>query len=181
MGNRLSKIYTRTGDGGETGLGDGSRVPKDSLRVEAYGCVDELSSVLGLLLTQTLPDADRERLVEVQHRLLDLGGELCIPGYEMITAGQVEALEQWLDALNAELPPLKEFILPGGAPASARVASPRLTALPKCAPRVASNASSSTPNRPISRTPVLLMRNLHDRAAARGMRRRRFKTDEVRL
>ena len=119
MGNRLSKIYTRTGDGGETGLGDGSRVPKDSLRVEAYGCVDELSSVLGLLLTQTLPDADRERLVEVQHRLLDLGGELCTPGYEMITAGQVEALEQWLDALNAELPPLKEFILPGGAPASA--------------------------------------------------------------
>ena len=102
MGNRLSKIYTRTGDSGETGLGDGSRVPKDSLRVEAYGCVDELSSVLGLLLTQSLPDTDREQLVDVQHRLLDLGGELCIPGYEMITAEQVAALERWLDNLRRD-------------------------------------------------------------------------------
>jgi cob(I)alamin adenosyltransferase len=120
MGNRLSKIYTRTGDDGTTGLGDGSRVPKDSARVEAYGTVDELNSSIGVLLAvPDLPQAIGECLTEVQHELFDLGGELCIPGHEAIRAEQVTRLEQALDALNDKLPPLKEFILPGGGPAAA--------------------------------------------------------------
>jgi cob(I)alamin adenosyltransferase len=120
MGNRLSKIYTRTGDDGTTGLGDGSRVPKDSARVEAYGSVDELNSVVGVLLA--VPDLPKEVtacLTEVQHELFDLGGELCIPGHQMINAEQVTRLEEALDAFNEALPPLKEFILPGGGPAAA--------------------------------------------------------------
>jgi cob(I)alamin adenosyltransferase len=120
MGNRLSKIYTRTGDDGTTGLGDGQRVSKNSLRVEAFGAVDELNSAVGVLLAQqTLPAELRDNLTEIQHELFDLGGELCIPGYTVITQQQVERLEQQLDALNSELPPLKEFILPGGGPAAA--------------------------------------------------------------
>jgi len=120
MGNRLSKIYTRTGDDGTTGLGDGSRVPKDSPRVEAYGTVDELNSCLGVLLAlPDLPDAVRECLTEVQHELFDMGGELCIPGHTAIRAVQVSRLEQELDAFNEDLPALKEFILPGGGPAAA--------------------------------------------------------------
>ncbi len=125
MGNRLSKIYTRTGDKGDTGLGDGSRVNKDSLRVEAFGCVDELNSHIGLLLAQTtLPDTIRTTLTDIQHDLFDLGGELCIPGHLAINEHHVARLEQALDTLNATLPPLKEFILPGGniAAASAHVA-----------------------------------------------------------
>lgn len=115
MGNRLSKIYTRTGDDGSTGLGDGARVAKESLRVEAYGTVDELNSALGMTLAQdTLPEAVRLELTEVQHDLFDLGGELCIPGHRMIGAAHVERLERALDVLNDELPPLKDFILPGG-------------------------------------------------------------------
>ena len=120
MGNRLSKIYTRTGDDGTTGLGDGSRVPKDSLRVEAYGTVDELNSSLGVLLA--VPDLPREVsacLTEVQHQLFDMGGELCIPGHTAISAAQIERMEQTLDEFNDSLPPLKEFILPGGGPAAA--------------------------------------------------------------
>ena len=120
MGNRLSKIYTRTGDDGTTGLGDGSRVPKDSLRVEAYGTVDELNSSLGVLLA--VPDLPREVsacLTEVQHQLFDMGGELCIPGHTAISAAQIERMEQALDEFNDSLPPLKEFILPGGGPAAA--------------------------------------------------------------
>lgn len=119
MGHRLSKIYTRTGDDGSTGLGDGSRTEKDSLRVEAFGTVDELNCLLGQLLTHELPDAIRAELHEVQHDLFDMGGELCIPGRRAISARQVERLERCLDGLNADLPPLKEFILPGGAAAAA--------------------------------------------------------------
>ncbi len=120
MGNRLSKIYTRTGDEGTTGLGDGTRVPKDSARVEAFGTVDELNSALGVLLALAgLPEAVISCLVGVQHELFDLGGELCIPGYVVITAAQVTRLESALDRFNDSLPPLKEFILPGGGPAAA--------------------------------------------------------------
>ena len=119
MGNRLSRIYTRTGDDGSTGLGDGSRTAKDSARVEAYGTVDELNSVLGTVLAQTLPDDVRELLVRVQHQLFDLGGELCIPGHAAVSTEDVSGLEQALDRLNEGLPPLKEFILPGGGAAAA--------------------------------------------------------------
>jgi cob(I)alamin adenosyltransferase len=120
MGNRLSKIYTRTGDDGSTGLGDGTRVPKDGARVEAYGTVDELNSVVGVLLAVPgLPPAVADCLTEVQHELFDLGGELCIPGHQMIRAEQVTRLEHSLDGFNEALPPLKEFILPGGGPAAA--------------------------------------------------------------
>ena len=120
MGNRLSKIYTRTGDDGSTGLGDGSRVPKESLRVEAYGTVDEANSTIGVILSvATLPPAIAGCLTEVQHDLFDLGGELCIPGHRMIEAAHVERLETDLDGFNEDLPPLKEFILPAGGPAAA--------------------------------------------------------------
>ena len=120
MGNRLSKIYTRTGDDGTTGLGDGSRVAKDSPRVEAYGTVDELNSCIGVLLAQpALPPAVIQCLTEVQHELFDMGGELCIPGHTAIHAAQITRLEEELDAFNEGLPPLKEFILPGGGPAAA--------------------------------------------------------------
>lgn len=115
MGNRLSKIYTRTGDDGTTGLGDGTRVPKDDPRVEAYGTVDELNSVIGLLLAEDVAADIRLCLTRVQHELLDLGGELCIPGHSAITPEHVTRLENELDGFNADLPPLKEFILPGGS------------------------------------------------------------------
>jgi len=115
VGNRLSKIYTRTGDAGTTGLGDGTRVPKDSLRIHALGDVDELNSALGLLLCEDLPASAREALMGIQHDLFDLGGELCIPGFKNVTEAQVKRLEDLLDAYNADLPPLKDFILPGGA------------------------------------------------------------------
>src|ERR1700716_26017 len=115
MGNRLSKIYTRTGDDGTTGLGDGSRVPKDSVRVEAYGTVDELNSAVGVLLAVPgLPPPSSACLTQVQHELFDLGGELCIPGHRLITGEQVTQLEQALDGFNEALPPLQAFILPGG-------------------------------------------------------------------
>jgi cob(I)alamin adenosyltransferase len=120
MGNRLSKIYTRTGDDGTTGLGDGSRVAKDDARVEAYGTVDELNSAVGVVLSAPeLPQAIRAALTEVQHDLFDLGGELCIPGARTIKAEHVTRLEEALDGFNEALPPLKEFILPGGGPAAA--------------------------------------------------------------
>lgn len=120
MGKRLSRIYTRTGDDGTTGLGDGSRVDKDSLRVEAYGTVDEANSAIGQVLScNGVPEALRRCLTEVQHDLFDLGGELCIPGHRAIEARFITRLEAELDAFNAELPALKEFILPGGGPAAA--------------------------------------------------------------
>ena len=120
MGNRLSKIYTRTGDDGSTGLGDGTRVAKDSLRVAAYGTVDELNSTLGVVLACEVPDAVRETLTQVQHDLFDLGGELCIPGMAMIHGADIERLEHAIDAFNKDLPPLKEFILPGGGMSAAQ-------------------------------------------------------------
>ena len=120
MGNRLSRIYTRTGDDGTTGLGDGSRVAKDSVRVEAYGTLDELNSAIGVLLAiRDVPAGVGACLTEVQHELFDLGGELCIPGHRVITAEHVTRLEKTLDEFNDPLPPLKEFILPGGGPAAA--------------------------------------------------------------
>ncbi|MFL6588020.1 MAG: cob(I)yrinic acid a,c-diamide adenosyltransferase [Luteimonas sp.] len=120
MGNRLSKIYTRTGDDGSTGLGDGARVGKDSLRVTAYGTVDEANSTIGLLLAADVPDDVRSLLTTVQHQLFDLGGELCIPGHAAIEDADIERLEQQLDHYNDDLPPLKDFILPGGGEAAAR-------------------------------------------------------------
>lgn len=119
MGNRLSKIYTRTGDDGSTGLGDGTRTGKDSARVNAYGTVDELNSTIGMVLACELPDPVRELLTQVQHDLFDLGGELCIPGMAMVHDADVERLERELDTLNDPLPALKDFILPGGGMAAA--------------------------------------------------------------
>ena len=119
MGTRLSKIYTRTGDDGTTGLGDGTRVSKDSARVNAYGTVDEANSAIGMVLAQDLPDEVRADLFAIQHQMFDLGGELCIPGHAAIADADVERLERTLDRYNADLPPLKDFILPGGGPAAA--------------------------------------------------------------
>ena len=120
MGNRLSKIYTRTGDDGSTGLGDGSRVGKDSARVCAYGTVDEANSCIGVVLAASVPDDIRALLTTVQHQLFDLGGELCIPGHSAITGDDVDALERQLDHYNEALPALKDFILPAGGEAAAR-------------------------------------------------------------
>jgi cob(I)alamin adenosyltransferase len=120
MGHRLSRIYTRTGDDGTTGLGDGQRVRKDHARVEAYGTVDEANSAIGMILSVPgLPTAVGLCLVEVQHDLFDLGGELCIPGTQVIKPEQIVRLEQVLDEFNDPLPALKDFILPGGGPAAA--------------------------------------------------------------
>jgi cob(I)alamin adenosyltransferase len=120
MGNRLSRIYTRTGDDGTTGLGDGARVRKDDARVEAYGTVDEANSAIGVVLAVPgLPTEVARCLVGIQHDLFDLGGELCIPGMTVIKAERVAELEQVLDRFNDPLPALKDFILPGGGPAAA--------------------------------------------------------------
>jgi cob(I)alamin adenosyltransferase len=119
MGNRLSKITTRTGDAGDTGLGDGTRVGKDSARIQALGDIDELNSCLGLLLAEKLPAPVARAMLRVQQDLFDLGGEVCIPGHSMITQAHVERLEGLLEAHNAKLAPLKEFILPGGTRAAA--------------------------------------------------------------
>jgi cob(I)alamin adenosyltransferase len=120
MRKRLTKIYTRTGDDGTTGLGTGTRVPKESLRVEAYGTVDELNSAIGTLLAcGNIPERVNECLSGVQQRLFDLGGELCIPGSGAIAAAEVAELEKALDTFNAELPALENFVLPGGTPAAA--------------------------------------------------------------
>lgn len=118
MGHRISRVYTRTGDGGETALGDGSRVPKDHLRVEAMGEVDEVNCFLGVILSQNLPRPVRECLVRIQHELFDLGGELCIPHHRMMRADHVKRLEHDLEIFNTELPHLKEFVLPGGGRAA---------------------------------------------------------------
>ena len=119
MGNRLSKITTRTGDDGTTGLGDGSRTRKDALRVQAMGDVDELNSQIGVLLCEDMPADLREELITIQHDLFDLGGELCIPGFTMIKEAQVIRLDELLEKYNATLPALSEFILPGGSRAAA--------------------------------------------------------------
>ena len=120
MGKRLTKIYTRTGDSGSTGLGDGSRVGKDCARVEAFGTVDETNSAIGVILAVAgIPAAISAALTEIQHDLFDLGGELCLPGHQAIQASWIDRLENELDDLNADLPPLEDFILPGGGPATA--------------------------------------------------------------
>ena len=118
MGNRLSKIATRTGDKGTTGLGDGSRTDKDSVRIHTLGEVDELNSFVGLLLCEEMPADLREELITIQHDLFDLGGELCIPGYQMITDDHVGRLDDLLEKYNATLPALSEFILPAGSRAA---------------------------------------------------------------
>ncbi len=118
MGHRLTKIYTRTGDNGTTGLGDGSRTSKDSPRIEAIGEIDELNSCIGVLLAEDLPKSVRTCLTDIQHDLFDLGGELCMPDHVSIVQNQVDRLENTLDAFNADLHPLKEFILPGGSRAA---------------------------------------------------------------
>ena len=120
MGNRLSKIYTRTGDDGTTGLGDGTRIAKDSARVAAYGTVDEANSAIGVVLAADPPADIAALLITVQHQMFDLGGELCIPGHAAIFDADITALEDALDHHNAPLPPLKDFILPGGGEAAAR-------------------------------------------------------------
>src|SRR2546421_11306098 len=119
MGHRLSKITTRTGDAGETGLGDGSRVPTENPRVRALGDIDELNSAIGVLLAEELTPELRDALGEIQHALFDLGGELSIPGHALLGDAHVARLEERLEAWNADLPPLKEFILPGGTRAAA--------------------------------------------------------------
>ena len=115
MGNRLSKIYTRTGDDGSTGLGDGSRVSKTTTRVEAMGNSDELNCIIGILMTEPLPGTLSETMTRVQHTLFDIGGELSIPSSSLVTQNQVTDLESRLDELNEDLPPLKDFVLPGGS------------------------------------------------------------------
>lgn len=115
MGNRLSKIYTRTGDQGATGLADGSRAEKDEPRIEAIGAIDELNSLMGLLLAQDLPEPATSVLMPIQHELFDLGGELSMPGKTLLTMGYVTRLEKAIDRIDSKLEPLKEFVLPGGS------------------------------------------------------------------
>jgi cob(I)alamin adenosyltransferase len=143
MGNRLTRIYTRTGDDGSTGLGDGTRVAKDDPRIEAIGDVDELNCCIGLLLCESLPGEIRACLLDIQHRLFDLGGELSIPGATLISDVRVSDLESALDRLNAELPPLQDFILPGGSPAAAHCHIAR--AVCRRAERRLRNLSNSSP------------------------------------
>ena len=119
MGHRLSKITTRTGDAGETGLGDGSRLPKDHPRIAALGDIDELNSVLGLLGSEAVSPEMGQALRRIQSDLFDLGGEISIPGHRLLQTQQIERLEKWAEQFNADLPPLKEFILPGGSRAAA--------------------------------------------------------------
>lgn len=120
VGHRLTKITTRTGDRGDTGLGDGSRVSKDSARITALGEIDELNSSLGVLIAEALPPDVGAALIRIQHDLFDLGGEVSIPGRISITESQVARLEEEVEAWNKELPPLKDFILPGGSRAAAQ-------------------------------------------------------------
>jgi len=119
MGHRLTRIFTRTGDTGTTGLGDGSRVAKDNPRIEAIGAVDELNSHIGVLLAESPSAPLAGHLIQIQHDLFDLGGELSIPGHHAITEAHVSRLESVIEELNSDLPPLKEFILPGGCRAAA--------------------------------------------------------------
>lgn len=148
MGNRLSKIYTRTGDKGDTGLGDGSRVAKDSARVEAYGTTDELNCVIGMILAEEIPADIHQCLLSIQHELFDLGGELCMPGYIGIKDAQVTRLEEALDKFNADLPPLKEFILPGGGRTAAACHLAR-TVCRRAERRVVTLTKTETVNPPI--------------------------------
>lgn len=150
MGHRLSKIYTRTGDDGSTGLGDGTRTGKDSPRVEAFGDVDELNSFIGQLLCGDLPADVGGELTAVQHDLFDIGAELCVPGHRVISGQQVARLEHCLDRWNADLQPLKEFILPGGTAAAAACHIARAVCR-RAERRVVSLARSETVNSEVVR------------------------------
>ena len=121
MGNRLSKIYTRTGDDGETGITGGERIAKDHPRMQAIGDVDELNATIGLVRCHELPQMVDEPLEEIQQALFNLGGELSMPGTALVEAELVTQVERWLDAMNEHLPPLKDFVLPGGTSAAAHV------------------------------------------------------------
>lgn len=149
MGKRLSKIATRTGDDGSTGLGDGSRTTKDSLRIVALGDVDELNSQIGVLLAEPLPDDVREVLIDIQHDLFDLGGEICIPGFENVDDSQVERLDSQLEHYNATLSRLEEFILPGGSRPAALAHVARTIA--RRAERAIVALGRSEPIRPVCR------------------------------
>ena len=151
MGHRLSRIYTRTGDDGTTGLGDGSRLRKDHARVEAYGTVDEANSAIGMILAVPgLPAEVSRCLTEIQHDLFDLGGELCIPGMQVIKAERIAELEQVLDRFNDPLPALKDFILPGGGPAASACHLAR-TVVRRAERRVWSLAASEQVNAEVPR------------------------------
>lgn len=148
MGHRLSKIVTRTGDAGETGLADGSRLAKTDARVAAMGDVDELNCCLGLLLVQPLPTAVRTLVARCQHELFDLGGELSLPGSTLLSEAPLQALEADVTALNAALPPLKEFVLPGGNLAAA--AAHQARAVARRAERAVWRLAAETPVNPLA-------------------------------
>ncbi len=150
VGHRLSKIYTRTGDAGTTGLAVGTRIDKDDPRVEAMGAVDELNNTLGVVLTESLGDDIQDMLTSIQHTLFDIGGELSMPGHELVPSERVEQLETFLDDLNAKLEPLKEFILPGGARAAALCHVAR-GACRRAERRIVTLAKSSSDVSPVTR------------------------------
>lgn len=158
MGNRLTKIYTKTGDDGTTGLGDGSRIPKNHPRAEAMGEVDELNCQVGMLIAQ-LPEQDEllPLLERIQHDLFDLGGELAVPGYEILKPERVTALESWLDRYNEDLPALKNFILPGGSPSAAQAHLARAICR-----RAERRLVSLHQQEPINETPRLYVNRLSD-------------------
>lgn len=148
MGHRLTKIYTRTGDDGTTGLSDGSRIAKDSARVQAMGSIDETNSVIGMMLAELdAGDPVAETYLRIQHDLFDLGGELSMPGYALVSASRIEWLEQRTDELNADLPPLKNFVLPGGNRAAAACHLAR-TVCRRAERDIVSLASSESVNAP---------------------------------
>jgi cob(I)alamin adenosyltransferase len=146
LGHRLTRIYTRTGDDGSTSLGDGRRVAKNDPRVEAIGAVDELNSVLGLLTTESLPPDIGHIIADIQHELFELGGELSVPGRTVITEAQVTRIENALDRLNEPLPPLKEFILPGGGGRAAALAHVARAVCRRAERRVIALAQTETVN-----------------------------------
>ncbi len=152
MGHRLSKIVTRTGDEGTTGLADGARVGKATPRIEALGTVDELNSLLGVLLAEAPPADIAAELIDIQHDLFDCGGEMAIPGYVAVTVAQVERLEQWVEVHNAPLPPLKEFILPGGdkRAALAHVARTVCRRAERCVVALAAAEAAAKPVNPLT-------------------------------
>lgn len=148
MGHRLSKIYTRTGDSGTTAIGDGCRVGKDDLRIETYGTLDELNSYLGMLLALEISSDIRDLVVEIQHLLFDLGGELCMPGTRVIKQAHIDWLETSLDRINSDLPYLQEFILPGGNQAAA-VCHIARTVCRRCE-RIGVSLANETPINPLT-------------------------------
>jgi cob(I)alamin adenosyltransferase len=159
MGHRLSRIYTRTGDDGTTGLGDGTRVDKTDARIEAYGTVDEANCAIGMAIAMPgLPSTVSELLVAVQHELFDLGGELAVPGYRTIAEEHVERLEKHLDRFNETLPPLKDFILPGGGPAAAacHLARSVVRRAERCAWAIVRREELVSPAEPLAVAPAVL-------------------------